>query len=305
MKTFTFFILGIIVSLFPSYGFSSDQILGVKTVPTEQSKTMSYALKSIKHRNIRGGNIDLRAWHPQGLERCYLQDRENNQNENVETIKKLFVFINKEPAFAKYFSNLLLELNPALCVDDRADETRGYYDSKYNVIAVREHLNLLEKHIIFVHEIRHIDHILKGFHYSLDYAMEEIVRMTFAIEADVQAIVTLFARRVKEQKCSDVWHTLSEFEKYADISEVFKEEMLASQNELKATRAAFSQWYKSEWRVDAYFKNTYSIYFDLLDETKKIQNYWKLPENYFDKLCILPSGKNYDCHLTDEIQENH
>ena len=84
--------------------------------------------------------------------------------------------------------------------------------------------------------------------------MEEIVRMTFAIEADVQAIVTLFAWRMKDHGCADIWTTLSEFERYPDIGESFEEEMLASGNELNSAKAAFSQWHKSEWRVDGYFK---------------------------------------------------
>lgn len=304
MKIITLLIVGIIVSMFCNYSFSLDKSSDMKAVSAEQPRTSLYYFDDTFHRNFKGENVDLFAWHPQYRERCYLQDRDNNLNQNIKTINDIFVFLNKDPSFEKYFSDILNELNPALCFDDRADETRGYYDFKYNVIAAREHLEFLEKLVVFVHEIRHVDHIIKGFTYSLDYAMEEIVRMIFAVEADVQATVTLFAWRMKDYECADIWDTLLEFERYADICETFKEEMLASGNELNATKAAFSQWYKSEWRVDGYFKSTCSVYLDLLDETKKIRKYSKLPEHYFDELCTLPSGKSYDCHLTDEIQQN-
>jgi len=301
MKTVTLLIVGIIVSMLYYYSFSSDHSTDMKAVPAEQPGTSLYYFDSTNHRNLKGENVDLFTWHQQYRERCYLQDRENSLNKNVKTVKKILTFLNKDPGFEKYFSNILKELNPALCLDDRADGTRGYYDFKYNVIAVREHLEFLEKLVIFVHEIRHVDHIMKGFNYSLDYSMEEIVRMIFAIEADVQAIVTLFAWRMKDHGYADLWNTLSKFERYADISDSFEEEMLESGNELNAAKAAFSQWYKSEWRVDCYFKSTCSIYFDLLDETKKIRKYSKFPKHYFDDLCTLPSGKNYACHLTNEI----
>jgi len=284
---------------------SLGQATNTPSVSTAKSENISYGPEKISHHNIKNENVDLLAWHPNYRERCYIQGRENSQTENIATIIELLALFNENTVFGKYFLNVLQEADSAVCIDNRADETRGYYDFKYNVIAVREHLELLEKLIILIHEIRHVDQFLKGFYYSLDYAMEEIVRTTFAIEADVQAIVTLFAWRIKEQEGTDVlWRTLSGFKKYADISEAFEKEMLASSSEVKATRAAFSQWYKSEWRLNCYFKNTCSIYLDLLDDTKYIQKYSKLPEDYFDELCTLPSGRNYYCHTTDEIQEN-
>lgn len=301
MKTFTLLIVGIVVSILYNYSFSSDHSMEMKALPAEQPGTSLYYFDNTNHRNSKGENVDMLTWHQQYRERCYLQDRENSLNKNIKMLKKIVTFLNKDPSFEKYFSNILKELNPALCFDDRADGTRGYYDFKYNVIAAREHLEFLGKLIVFVHEIRHVDHIIKGFNYSLDYAMEENVRMIFAIEADVQAIVTLFAWRMKDHGYADVWNTLSKFERYADISDSFEEEMVESGNELDAAKAAFSQWYKSEWRVECYFKSTCSVYLDLLDETKKIRKYSKFPEHYFDKLCTLPSGKNYDCHLTNEI----
>ena len=167
--------------MFCNYGVSVGQTSDVKSVPAEQQRTVLYVLDSTYHSNIQGEKVDLFAWHPQYLERCYSNRIESDQNKNIETIKELLIFLNKDSVFAKYFSDILRKLNPALCIDNRADETRVYYDFKYNVIALREQLDLLEKLVIFVHEIRHVDNILTGSYCSLDNAREEVVRMTFAM----------------------------------------------------------------------------------------------------------------------------
>ena len=257
----------------------------------------------IKYHSINHKKVDLLLWHPQYQERCYFSDRENVRNTNIETIEELLKLLRKEPIFSNYLLSVTEKLNTAFCIDERDDETRGYYDFKYNIIGLKEHLGLLEKLIIFVHELRHISQFSKGYYNSLDYDIEEIIRMNFAIEADVQAIVTLYAWRMKEIDINEVWNALSGFEHYFDIAEEFEQEIIRSGDELKATNAAFLQWYKSEWRVDKYYKCSYAWYVDMLDETKLIPKYLKLPENFFTNLCELPCGKNYGCHLTDEIKE--
>ena len=252
---------------------------------------------------INHENIDLCFWHPQYQQRCYFIDKENVKSKNTETIEKLLKLLNKEPIIANYLLSVAKGLHTSFCIDDRDDETRGYYDFKYNIIGIKEHLGLFEKLIIFVHELRHISQFTRGYYNTLDYDIVEIIRMNFAIEADVQAIVTLYAWRMKELEINEVWDALSGFTNYIDIAEEFEKEIKRSGDELKATNAAFIQWYKSEWRVDKYYKCSYSWYVDMLDETKLIQKYQKLPENFFTKLCVLPWGKNYGCHRSDEIKE--
>jgi hypothetical protein len=248
--------------------------------------------------------INLHLWHPQYQERCYFSDRENVRNTNIETIKILLTLLRKEPLISTYLLSFLKKINTVICIDERDDETRGYYDFKYNIIGLKEHLELFEKLIILVHELRHISHFNKGYVNSLDYDIDEIIRMNFAIEADVQAIVTLYAWRMKEIDINEVWNAIHGFEHYFDIAEEFEKEIKRSKDELKATYAAFVQWYKSEWRVDKYYKCSYAWYVDRLDETKLIPKYEKLPETFFTKLCELPNGKNYGCHRSDEIKES-
>ena len=259
--------------------------------------------ESLENQSGMGEDGDLSEWHPQYQERCYFNERENITNKNIETIESLLELLKKEPRISNYLLSIARDLNTVICIDERDDETRGYYDFRYNIVCIKEHLGLFEKLIIFVHELQHIAQFTRGFYCSLDYDIEEIIRMNFAIEADVQAIVTLYAWRMKENDMNEVWNALKGFPRYSDIAEAFEKEIQRSRDEMQAARAAFVQWYSSDWRVDKYYKNTYSWYVDMLDETKILQKYQKLPENYFSKLCMLPCGKNYGCHMTDEIEE--
>jgi len=259
--------------------------------------------ESSEHQSAMGEGGDLPGWHPQFQQRCYFNDRANIRNKNIETIELLLELLKKEPIIAHHLLSIAKDLNTVICIDDRDDETRGYYDFRYNIVCIKEHLELFEKLIILIHELRHIEQFTRGFYCSLDYDIEEIIRMNFAIEADVQAVVTLYAWRMKEIEMNEVWNTLSGFTRYRDIAEEFEKEIQRSGDEMQAAGAAFVQWYYSNWRVDKYYKYAYSWYVDMLDETKILQKYQKLPENYFSKLCMLPCGKNYGCHLTDEIEE--
>jgi hypothetical protein len=81
--------------------------------------------------------------------------------------------------------------------------------------------------------------------------------------------------------------------------------MQSSEDEVRAARAAFVQWYRSPWRIENYHNSCYLGYVDILDETKRVPQYAPLPEDYFDELCVLPDGRNYGCHLTREIEQHH
>jgi len=259
--------------------------------------------ESSRSYSINDENVDLFVWHPQYQERCYFSDRENVINTHFETITNLLRLLEKEPRLGNFLLSIAKKLNTAICIDERDDETRGYYDFKYNIIGLKEHLGIFEKLIILVHELRHISQFTRGFYNSLDYDIEEIIRMNFAIEADAEVIVTLYAWRMREIGMDEVWNALSGFSNYKDIAKEFEKEIQNSGDELKAANAAFVQWYKSEWRIDNYYKSSYSWYVDMLDETKIIQKYLKLPENYFSNLCMLPCQKNYGCHRSGKIKE--
>ncbi|MCW8906716.1 MAG: hypothetical protein OQL28_05675, partial [Sedimenticola sp.] len=176
-----------------------------------------------------------------------------------------------------------------------------YYDYRFNLVAVRETLNLEQQAAIVLHELRHLFHVERGFRLMLEYSRDEMVRMTFAVEAEVQAFSALFAWRLRSAGDERLWLTLLGFGRYADIARQFQRVMEQSGDELAAAKAAFDQWYRSDWRITGYFRGCTTGYLDLLKETRLIERYDSLPESFFDRLCELPDGRNYGCHESKEI----
>ncbi|WP_275099134.1 DUF6782 family putative metallopeptidase [Sedimenticola hydrogenitrophicus] len=260
---------------------------------------------------LRGDTLDqnwdsreaegLRQWHPDAASRCYRFDRPHEVNQAASRFGAIFAYLRRDRELAGYLLATARRAGVAFCIEDRADGTRGYYDYNHNVIAVREQLSLQQQTAIVVHELRHVAHVQQGYRQSLDYAMPEVVRLTFAVEADVQAFSALFAWRLKQRGETGLWHTLLGFAKYADIARAFESEIGKSGDELAAMRAAFRQWYTSPWRTTGYYRNAVSGYLDMLDESHLIEQYRRLPGNFFDRLCVLPDGRNYGCQDLDVI----
>lgn len=249
----------------------------------------------------RFSSADGDLWHPAQSERCFDLEPGITGDRVALRYGEIFQLLGKEE---NYFSPLLetaRRLNTRFCLEDRADGSRGYYDYRFNLIAVRETLDLEQQAAIVLHELRHLFHVQRGYHLMLEYAREEIVRMTFAVEAEVQAFSALFAWRLRSAGDERLWRTLLGFEHYVDIAQVFQRAMEQSGDELAAARAAFDQWYQSDWRMTGYFRGSTVGYLDLLKETRLIERYDKLPEHFFDQLCELPDGRNYGCHESDEI----
>lgn len=249
------------------------------------------------------GMSGLKQWHPDAALRCYRFDRPHVVNQAASRFGAIFGYLRRERELAGYLLATASRAGVAFCIENRADGTRGYYDYNHNVIAVREHLSLPRQTAIVVHELRHVAHVQQGYRQSLDYAMPEMVRLTFAVEADVQAFSALFAWRLKQRGESGLWDTLLGFPKYADIAHAFENEIGKSGDELAAMRAAFRQWYASPWRTTGYYRNAVSGYLDMLDESHLIEQYRRLPGNFFDRLCVLPDGRNYGCQTLDVIRD--
>lgn len=256
----------------------------------------------IYHHDLSGREVDTKQWHSESEDRCLDPNNPLITNSKTREIRKLLDYLSREKNYAGYLISRTKEAGTLICVDNRADGTRGYYDYKYNIIGVQEELGFMEKAAIVLHELRHVDHVLRGYRLTLVYAKEEMVRLTFAIEADVQAYSALVAWRLKLSGDTDLWNALLGFERYADIAQAFEENIRASSDELSAMKASFVQWYKSPWRRRNYTRNCCMVYLDMLDETKKIEQYTKLPGSFFDQLCLLPDGRSYGCKETKEIK---
>ncbi len=109
------------------------------------------------------------------------------------------------------------------------------------------------------------------------------------------------AWEMKENGYADPWTALKSFEKYSDILDSFSTSLLESRNLSVATNAAFAQWYHSPWRLESYYVSACTGYLDDLDQSKMLQSYGKLPDSFFESLCSLPDGSNYECINNPEI----
>ena len=185
---------------------------------------------------------------------------------------------------------------PEICLDDRAVTARGYLDAETNRIALRADLDEAEAVAILIHELRHLEHLDRGFCPSLDLSMSENARATMAVEADAQAVTALIAWSVQDTD-PEIWQAVLGFEKYADIAQRLDEELARHGNQATAVARAFDQWFVSDWRRSAYYQASCSDYLARLDETKLLPSYDALAPEFLDRLCLLPDGESYACTL--------
>ncbi len=245
-------------------------------------------------------SVDLSDWRPDFLDRCYLY--EQVPNENSRRIQSLLELLSQETSLALPLLENAQASKVTFCIDDREDGSFSYYDNNFKLIAIKSHLNLNTQLIFLIHELRHVDLIGRGYCPSLDYAMKEMTRLTMATEADAQAVTTLAIWRLSSLGHEGLWQTLRKIKNYEDIALAFELEFNQTQDDLLATRAAFGQWYKAEWRPDIYYLAACLSYLDQLDSGKRLQSYELLPDGFFNQLCDLPEGSNYGCLVTTQIK---
>jgi len=210
--------------------------------------------------------------------------------------------LRRTPLLDGYFGRLLSECEPNICLDPATIDCRGYFDPKDHVIAVGGALSRLEMTLIVAHELRHLDQYRRGYGPSLAIDMGENIRLSFAMEADAQAIVTLFAWSANDSGDPALWQALEALEHAEDIAAAFADAITAGATPVSATRAAFSAWYRSPWRLERYRAAATGSHLDRLDAEKAIATAARLPPDHFDRMCLMPDGSNYDCHLTEEIE---
>jgi hypothetical protein len=198
-----------------------------------------------------------------------------------------------------YFGNLLRMSGVKICVDPLMMLFRGYVEPDEHVIVIGANASMAEKALILAHELRHVDQAARGYAASLEFDMRENVRLIYALEADAQAITVLFAWSMREAGNLSLWQALKTLEHVGDMAVPFEAAMLAGEGQIAATRAAFSAWYRSRWRVESYFTAGAGAYLDQLDETRSVQSYRALPKGHYDRLCLMPNGGNYACRAAE------
>jgi hypothetical protein len=194
-----------------------------------------------------------------------------------------------------YFDILMRTSGVEICVDPLMTLFRGHYEPNEHVIVIGADASLEEKALILAHELRHVDQAARGYAPSIAFDMRENVRQVYALEADAQAVTVLFAWSMREAGNPSLWQALKTLEHAGDMAAPFEAAMVAGAGQAAATRAAFSAWYQSQWRVESYFTAAAGAYLDQLDESRIVQRYGALPKGHFDRLCLMPNGGDYAC----------
>ncbi len=239
----------------------------------------------------------LTAWNPAWEEVCLLPGADRPGPEGLAVIEAA---LSGEDDFAAYLAEVVRAADVVFCVDPRLADCRGYYEPASRVVALDPGLSPEEMLLIAVHELRHADQLRRGFGLSLEWARLENVRLIFALEADAQAISTLYAARAAETEDGrSLWEAAQSLEHYEDLARIFAE--ARAEGDVAATRATFAGWYASQWRREKYYLAACASYLDQRDALHARASYAQLPPDHFDRLCTMPGGENYGCHLTEEI----
>ncbi len=237
-----------------------------------------------------------------GLECLPLTERSSRE---LRDLAAAIEILSHAPVLDGYYGAILRDADVGLCVDTIASHCRGYYEPESGVIAVAGGMTQTQKVLTLAHELRHLAQARAGFSPSLRFDMRENVRQAMALEADAQAIVTLFAWEMREAGEPELWAALNRFEHCDDIARAFAQAMAGGADRPAATLAAFSAWYRSEWRLARYRDAAATGFLDQLDESHAIPRDNRLPDDHFETLCLLPGGGNYGCHLTPEIAQEY
>jgi hypothetical protein len=151
--------------------------------------------------------------------------------------------------------------------------------------------------------LRHLDQYRRGYALSFAYSLEEHVRHTYAVEADAQAFVVLFAWSAPRMEDGDLWSAVQVLGHFEDIAAAYGAAVAAGASPTMSMRTAFSEWFHSDWRREQYYYSAASNYLDQLDEKHAIRGYDTFPSDHFAQLCLMADGSNYGCQFTEEIEQ--
>jgi hypothetical protein len=202
-----------------------------------------------------------------------------------------------QPAFLAFpvFGDILMNGGLELCVAETLVELQGYFEPDTARVVINGSAPIHLQQAVLIHELWHVQQQMAGVCPAPDLSMRENARAVFAMEADASAISILVAWALREAGDSDMWDALSAWPLQDDIADTFAAEMNSENDIAIATQAAFSQWYESQLRVDAYYYAACANYLDVEDSDHRLRTYEQLDPVFFDSLCHLPNGDEYSC----------
>ena len=122
------------------------------------------------------------------------------------------------------FPSLLQVLDmqePQICLSDRLLMEKAFLSPEDNRIVVASDLPPDFMLAVLVHEIRHLDHLVRGVCPSDALAMKHYARATGFLEADANAIGLLIAWKQKADGHPGMWQALESWKMTSDIAERF------------------------------------------------------------------------------------
>jgi hypothetical protein len=187
---------------------------------------------------------------------------------------------------------------PTFCLDDSLYSEQGYYEPETNRIVLRSGLGPDFQLAILVHEIRHLEQFGRDVCPTIGTTLTDYIRSRLALEADAAAIGVYVAWTLREAGRPGPWDRLQSWPTHDDLVGRFAAEIANGADEVQATAATFAQWFESRERREIYAFAICSNYLDALDREKVPASGWqKLPDDYAERLCVMPDGRPYDCAL--------
>lgn len=189
----------------------------------------------------------------------------------------------------------LERFGPALCLADQLDGAEGYLDPEAMAIVLRRNVPRDLQLGILLHELRHLDQFGRGFCPSGTLTMQENARAVFAMEADASAISLLVAWEGLMMGQPAVWEALLNWPSQNDIAIRLAQEFFRSADPATMAAEAFAQWYARGDRRERYYVESCSAYLDRQDAGHALPGTGALPDEYLERLCLLPQGGRYFC----------
>ncbi len=253
----------------------------------------------------------LQAWRENWRDMCVIPgqraqpDSTLQPSDTTETrkIREVLAQLEREELVGVGLVRNLKDNGTALCVDPAPGNKHTYYNDMLNTIFIKRGLN--DSHLLMqvVHESRRAMQKSQGM-LGRTRIQDELERMRadFALEADVMATTTLVAWRLNQQGRGDLWKLMRGNPIYSDLPTVFTRTILETQDEKKATLAAFDRWYAHETRMSEAYKEVYFVRSVTGQERRHLPATEKIPNGFFNHLGDLPDGTNYGANKSPSIK---
>ncbi len=169
----------------------------------------------------------------------------------MQSLRGMVEMLESEPLFGRHIVAALRERDTLVCLADKSElrSAHGLFVSDTGALLLNDGKSPAERFVALIHEGRHAQLDAHGVIRSVNTTVGEETKLSFAMEADAQAVAVRVAWELKKQGQPAAWIVLRNTTHYSDVAQSFEDDILAGHDEDTATKNAFKQWYTSEWRL--------------------------------------------------------